>query len=199
MSEILVVSLATIAGAPLPLLPLQILFLNLVTDVFPALALGVGPGRDGLMETRPRDAGESILTRRQWFEIGLHGVIIGAATLLAMAVAVMRLGFGRDRAVTVAFCTLALAQLWHVFNMRGDDTRFIVNEVTRNVWVWLALIVCLALVFLALVFLAVYMPVLNEVLLLADPGMSGWLLVVTASMIPLLAAPVVRRIASGHD
>ena len=52
-SEILIVSLATVAGMPLPLLPLQILFLNLVTDVFPALALGVGPGQASLMKKKP--------------------------------------------------------------------------------------------------------------------------------------------------
>ena len=73
VSELLVVALATAASAPLPILPLQILFLNLVTDVFPALALGVGPGDPAVMERAPRSARESILTRAHWIEIAIHG------------------------------------------------------------------------------------------------------------------------------
>ncbi len=189
-SEILVVSLATVAGAPLPLLPLQILFLNLVTDVFPALALGVGPARPGLMEESPRPAGEPILPRRCWVEIALHGLVMAAATLAAMAFAMVVLGYETGLGVTVAFCTLALAQLWHVFNMRGDTWRLLDNEITRNPWVWAALVLCLALVLMA-----VYAPVVSDVLRLSDPGTDGWLVVVVASLVPLAAAPLIRWLA----
>ena len=186
-SEILVVTLATVAGAPLPLLPLQILFLNLVTDVFPALALGVGPGRPGLMKMKPRPADERILPRRDWIRIGLHGLVMAGATLGAMAYAMLVLEVDVQRAVSVAFCTLALAQLWQVFNMRGDIRRVFDNEITRNPWIWAALALCLALVLLA-----VYAPVLRDVLRLADPGAQGWLVIGVASVLPLVAAPAVR-------
>lgn len=188
-SEVLVVSLATLAGAPLPLLPLQILFLNLVTDVFPALALGVGPGRKSLMHEDPGTTSERILDRGHWIEIGIYGVILAAVTLCAMAIAVTQLGFATDKAVTVAFCTIALAQLWHVFNMRGNMRRVINNEVTRNPWIWLALAVCLGLVLAA-----VWMPVLSDVLRLVDPGAEGWRLILISSLVPLAAAPFVRRV-----
>jgi Ca2+-transporting ATPase len=187
-SEILVVTLATVAGAPLPLLPLQILFLNLVTDVFPALALGVGPGRPGLMREPPRPAQERILPRRCWVEIGLYGTVLAVVTLAAMAVALLVLGYDTETSVTIAFSTLALAQLWHVFNMRGDTWRLIDNEITRNPWIWMALVLCLALILMA-----VYLPVLNDVLRLTDPGINGWLLIVGASVVPLIVAPLVRR------
>jgi Ca2+-transporting ATPase len=187
-SEILVVSLATVAGAPLPLLPLQILFLNLVTDVFPALALGVGPGRPGLMRERPRPSTEGILSRRYWIEIGLYGVIMAVITLGAMFVAVTALGFDVTHAVTIAFSTLALAQMWHVFNMRGDIGRVFDNEITRNPWIWAALALCLALVLAA-----IYVPVLSDVLRLKDPGVAGWALILAASLVPLLLAPLVHR------
>ena len=188
-SEILVVSLATIAGAPLPLLPLQILFLNLVTDVFPALALGVGPPRPGLMRARPRPATEGILPRACWIEIGLYGVIMAAATLGAMLAAVTLLHFDVKHAITVAFSTLALAQMWHVFNMRGDIGRLRDNEITRNPWIWLALALCLALILAA-----IYVPVLSDVLQLYDPGFAGWSLILATSLIPLLLAPLVQRL-----
>ena len=189
-SEILVVTLATVVGAPLPLLPLQILFLNLVTDVFPALALGVGPGRPGIMDEQPRSSKERILPWRYWIGIGLHGLFMAAATLGAMAVAMLILEFDIRTAVSVAFCTLALAQLWHVFNMRGDMRRVFDNEITRNPWVWGALALCVALVLLA-----VYAPVLSGVLRLADPGLSGWLVIAVASLVPLGTAPLVRHLA----
>jgi Ca2+-transporting ATPase len=188
-SEVLVVSLATVAGAPLPLLPLQILFLNLVTDVFPALALGVGPGRKSLMNMKPRPASERILMRRHWVEIGLYGVVMALVVFAAMAISFVYLGFDRQQAVTVSFCTMALAQLWHVFNMRGDLRRVIDNEITRNVWIWLALILCLLLVIAA-----VYLPVLSDVMELSDPGVAGWLVIAAGSLVPLAAAPVVKHV-----
>jgi Ca2+-transporting ATPase len=186
ISEVLVVALATIAGAPLPLLPLQILFLNLVTDVFPALALGVGGRSRTLMAARPRPVEEGILTKRHWLQIAMHGAIMSITVLATMAVALRALNFDTKQAVTATFATLALAQMWHVFNMRGNVGEFFNNEITRNVWVWIALLVCLILVLAA-----VYMPVLNEVLELSDPGARGWALIVAASVVPLLTGPLV--------
>jgi Ca2+-transporting ATPase len=107
-----------------------------------------------------------------------------------MAYALVVLDFATGKAVSVAFGTLALAQLWHVFNMRGDVGRVFDNEITRNPWVWGALGLCLGLVLIA-----IYMPVLNDVLQLADPGTSGWLVIIIASVVPLAVAPLVRRLA----
>ncbi len=101
-----------------------------------------------------------------------------------------RLGFEPARAVTVSFCTLALAQLWHVFNMRDELRRFIDNEITRNAWVWLAILLCLGLTVAA-----VYNPLLSGLLRLRDPGLEGWLVIVPMSLLPLLAAPLVRLVA----
>ena len=187
-SEVLVVALATFAGAPLPLLPLQILFLNLVTDVFPALALGVGPGRPDLMRRPPRPSAERILARRHWVEVGLHGLVISLATLGAMAAAVFLLDFDVEHAITVAFSTIALTQMWHVFNMRGDMRRVVDNEITRNPWIWGALALCLVLVLAA-----IYVPTLSSVLRLEDPGFRGWAVIVLASLVPLVTAPLVHR------
>ncbi|MGW8370212.1 MAG: cation transporting ATPase C-terminal domain-containing protein, partial [Gammaproteobacteria bacterium] len=92
-SEILVVALATLANAPLPLLPLQILFLNLVTDVFPALALGVGEGAPDLMRQKPRKANEPLLAGHHWRVIALYGCVLSLLVLGAMAVAFFVLGF----------------------------------------------------------------------------------------------------------
>jgi len=190
ISELLVVSLATIAGAPLPLLPLQILFLNLVTDVFPALALGVGEGSPALMKSKPRPANESVLTRPLWIRIGLQGTVISLTVLAAMAIAVFYLQFDAERAVTVSFCTLAFAQLWHVFNMRDNISQIISNEITRNIWVWIAIVFCVGLILTA-----IYSPLVSELLKLTDPGFKGWLVIVPMSLMPLFLGPLVRHVA----
>jgi len=190
LSEVLVVSLATLAGAPLPLLPLQILFLNLVTDVFPALALGVGEGSRSQMTHPPRSAAEPVLTRRHWIHIALHGLVISTCVLAAMALAIVVFDFDTERAVTVSFCTLAIAQLWHVFNMRDDMLSPVRNEITGNGWVWVAIALCLALVVGA-----IYAPLTAAMLGLTDPGFGGWMLVLSMSALPLFTGPLVRAAA----
>jgi Ca2+-transporting ATPase len=117
-------------------------------------------------------------------------MVISAAVLAAMAVAVLHLKFDVAHAVTVSFCTLAMAQLWHVFNMREDPARFVLNEITKNVWIWIAIVICLALILMA-----VYTPLLRGLLELTDPGARGWLLIIIASFIPLVLGPAVQHLA----
>ncbi len=166
-------------NAPLPILPLQILFLNLVTDVFPALALGVGQGDPAVMKSRPRDPREPILTRQHWFAIGGYGLLITLSVLGALALSLKWLGMEERQAVTVSFLTLAFSQLWHVFNVRDRGSGLVRNEITQNPFVWGALALCVGLLLLA-----VYLPGLSFVLKMADPGPKGWALVVATSLIP---------------
>jgi Ca2+-transporting ATPase len=187
ISEIMTVALASFVNAPLPILPLQILFLNLVTDVFPALALGVGEGDPHIMKRPPRDPKEPIMTRRHWTAIGGYGALITIAVLGALALALNWLGMPVKQATTVSFLTLAFAQLWHVFNMRDHDSGLLNNEITRNIWVWGALALCVALLLLA-----VYMPVLSGVLQVVDPGLNGWLLVLGMSVLPLVVGQILK-------
>jgi Ca2+-transporting ATPase len=191
VSEIMAVSLASMVNAPLPILPLQILFLNLVTDVFPALALGVGEGDPGVMRRPARDPREPILTRRGWLGIGGYSLIITASVLGALALALTWLKMGHRQAVTVSFLTLALAQLWHVFNMRSRGSGFLRNDITGNPYVWGAVVLCLGLLLMA-----VYLPGLSGVLKLVHPGKNGWALVVAMSSIPWFIGQMVKSLTS---
>ena len=185
LSEVAVIAIAAVFGAPLPLLPLQILFLNLVTDVFPALALGLGEGGPTILTQRPRDARASPLSRRDWWTITSHGALLTASVMAAQR---LNLGGATSAdATSVAFLTLALAQLWHVFNMRPAGSGLLRNPVVRNPWIWGALALCLGLVLLT-----VYQPVLASVLRIEDPGPEGWLLVVAMSLVPLVIGQVAR-------
>ncbi len=185
VSELLVVALATAASAPLPILPLQILFLNLVTDVFPALALGVGPGDPHIMKRNPRPAQEAILTRGHWITIATHGAFITAAVLGAFAAALLYLRLDVESAVTVSFLTLALAQLWHVFNMRDPQSGFVRNDIVRNPYVWGALLLCLALLAAAM-----FIPALSRLLAIVPLDGRAWGIVLAGSLAPLLLGQI---------
>ena len=182
ISEVLVVGLAVGIGLPAPLLPLQILFLNLVTDVFPAFALGLGRGSASMADRPPRDPAEPIMGRPEWTRVALLGGAITVATLVAFALALLELHLPTDQAVTVAFLTLALAQLWNVFNARQPGSRLLRDGEIRNPFVWGALALCLLLLAAAL-----WVPGLAAVLSLPTPGLSGLLLALGMSLLPLLA------------
>jgi Ca2+-transporting ATPase len=181
ISEVMVVALAVVAGLPLPLLPLQILFLNLVTDVFPAFALATGEGEEDVLRRPPRDPREPLLGRPQWLFIAGFGALLTASTLTALVIGRYGLELEGDALVSVSFLTLAFAQLWHVFNMRGAGSSVFHNAVTRNPYVWMAVALCTAILLLA-----VYVPPLAEVLQVVPPDGAGWTLVVAASIAPLL-------------
>ena len=189
-SEVLAVSLATLAGAPLPLLPLQILFLNLVTDVFPALALGFGEGDASVLRRPPREPDEPVLTGRHWRGIAAHSLVMTAAVLAGLAIALGPLGMETAGAVTVSFLVLALAQLFHVFNMAGARAGVAVNDVTRNPWVWGALALCLVLLLGAS-----YLPGPAAVLKIRPPDARGWALVLGLALVPLAAGRAWRLLA----
>jgi len=176
ISEIMVVGIASMANAPLPILPLQILFLNLVTDIFPALALGTGPGDPTIMSRPPRDPEEPILPRRSWIQISLFGSVITISVLVGLFLALTTLGMSDEKAVTISFLTLAFSQLWHVFNMRDPGTGFLANEVTKNRYIWGSIALCSALLFAA-----VYVGPLALVMNTVDPGTTGWILVFAMS------------------
>ena len=186
-----IVALALLSGAPLPILPLQILYLNMIGDVFPALALGVGKGDSSKLKRPPRDAQEPILIRGHWIAIGGYGLVIAVSVLAALWIAINSLGMETDRAVTVSFPTLAFARLWHVFNMRERNSRVIKNDVTANPFVWGALGLCSALLLGAL-----YLPGISQALHMVPPGPGGWGVIFGMSLVPLLAGQISKAIMS---
>jgi P-type Ca2+ transporter type 2C len=187
ISEIMVVTVATMVDMPMPLLPLQILFLNLITDVFPALALGVGEGGQNIMSDGPRDSDEPIITNNHWISMGIYGLLITGTVLIGIFIALNILSFDAIRATTIAFLILAISQLWHVFNMRKNSTNIFRNEITENPFIWIALSISICLVLLPL-----YIPFLANLMSLVNPGINGWLLVIGASLIPLVIGQLLK-------
>jgi P-type Ca2+ transporter type 2C len=193
VAEVLAVVVAAVIGGfydfPIPLLPLQILYLNVITDVFPALALGMGQGEADIMQRKPRPRSEPVLTGKHWSAIGGWAVLISACVLAALALALYLLGFEQRRAVTISFLTLAFGKLWFVYNLRNPGSRMFTNDVVRNPYVAGSILLCIGLLLAA-----VYVPVLSGILQTRDPGPQGWLLLLGMSLIPYVWGQTMRAI-----
>jgi Ca2+-transporting ATPase len=189
LSEVLVVGLAILSTLPLPILPLQILYLNLVTDVFPAFALAMGEGDRDILRRPPRDPKVPILARAHWITIVLQSLVLTAGTFGALALARLWLDLDSRSVITVTFLTLAFAQLWHVFDMRHPRARLLRNEVTSNPWLWASLALCTALLVVP-----PYLPPLAHVLHLAPPTAAMWAIIFALSAAPMIVTQAVMLV-----
>jgi Ca2+-transporting ATPase len=157
----------------LPLMATQILWINLVTDGAPALALGVDPADPDLMEHAPRPRDEGIITRRMWVGILFVGIIMAAGTLLVLDASLpggLIQGSGTlPYAQTMAFTTLMLFQLFNAFNARSD-VQSAFYGLFRNPWLWTAIGLSLGL-HLAVI----YVPVLQNAFSTTSLTLDDWL------------------------
>ena len=145
LAEIISVGVAALLALPSPLLPLQILFLNLITDIFPALALGLGKGEIDIMDKPPRKPDEPIMTLKLWKSTIIYGLCITAGVLGITIYAHFVLKLPSNEINNMAFFTLIFAQLLNVFNMPKRYLSFFKNEVTLNPWIWYAMALCIFL------------------------------------------------------
>jgi Ca2+-transporting ATPase len=174
------VLLARVIGLPveenavvLPLLATQLLWINLVTDGAPALALGVDPSDAGVMKAPPRPKSEGVITGRMWIGIFFVGAVMATGTLYVLDAALpggLVQGTGSMRyAQTMAFTTLMLFQLFNVFNARSDDESAL-KGIFTNRWLWAA--VLLSVVLHAGV---VYIPFLQQAFSTVGLRLGDWL------------------------
>jgi Ca2+-transporting ATPase len=129
---ILAVLCASLAGLPVPFAPVHLLFINLLTDSLPAIALGVEPHSSEVMNEKPRSADESILTKDFLGKIGLEGFVIGVMTMIGFLT-----GYYQNGALlgsTYAFGTLCLARLFHGFNCKSDHPVIFTKRFFNNKW-----------------------------------------------------------------
>jgi P-type Ca2+ transporter type 2C len=190
LSEILTVFVALMIGWPLPLVALQILWLNLITDVFPAFALALEPSAPDVMKRPPRDPQESLLTLRFVGVIAWQGVLLTGVTLIAFAVGMDwhgSTGAGLRKATTMAFMTLALSQIFHAFNARSQRRSAFTDTLFTNGWLWAAVAICLMLQIAA-----VYLPLLQKVLQTVPPTLADWGVITGCSLIPVAFVECVK-------
>lgn len=192
LAEVATILGAGLVGAPVPLLPLQILWLNLVTDTFPALALAMEPAEPGIMERPPRDPEAAILSAGFIRSMAFYSLLITASTLAAFA---WGLGTGdRERAITLAFMTLALGQLFHLGNARSRRQVLAPSRIFANPWA----VGSVPLV-IGLQLLAVYWPPLASVLGTVRLGLAEWAGIFGLSLLPAVVGQSLRLIRGGSS
>lgn len=172
--EVLTMFLAALMRLPLPLLPIQILWVNLVTDGLPALALGVDPASSDIMQHPPRGSGESVFAHGLSGKILTRGILISFATLGVFAYTLTTADLAAAR--TAAFATLIMTQLFHVFDCRSESKFIWQIGLFTNLYLVAAVIIS-EILFL----LVVYVPYLQAVFATVPLAAADWLLVVLAS------------------
>ncbi|MBN2202060.1 cation-translocating P-type ATPase, partial [bacterium] len=178
--EILVMFLASLAGMPVPLLPIQILWMNLVTDGLPALALGVDPPDKNLMHQPPRPSDEPVMTKSRAVRILLQGAMLAACSLAAFILILYVENQGIQKARTAAFMVLSVSQLFHAFNCRNQRESLFTIGVFSNPKLVLAFLVsfCLQIAVVAV-------PFLQGVFKTASLTLIDWGTIVLLSTFPL--------------
>ncbi|MFP4358318.1 MAG: cation-translocating P-type ATPase [Puniceicoccaceae bacterium] len=198
LAEMIALTIGAALDYPLPLLALQILYLNVITDVFPALALGVGPPGRNVMRRREEEETRAILARDHWLAVIVLGVVLAAVTLAGLILAKEWLGLSDTAATTLSFLTLGLSKVWFPFNLRDSASPFWRNEITRNPYVWGAVVLCLGLLALAVA----WRP-LGRVLDTVPLPLEALGLVLALSLVPFVLAQVallvLRQRASRND
>jgi Ca2+-transporting ATPase len=177
VGEILTMLFAMSLALPMPLLPIQILWINLITDGLPAMALGVDQPERELMKRKPRGAHEHIFSNGLGWKIVSRGFLIGLCTVAAF-VASGALGQSLLHSQTIAFATLVLAQLIHVFDCRSTRSIF-----HRPVFENRALVGAVALS-LALLLAVLYVPRAQPIFHTEALGILDWLIVTGFAMLP---------------
>ncbi|MBI4040927.1 MAG: cation-translocating P-type ATPase [Deltaproteobacteria bacterium] len=181
MGEILIMFFATLFALPLPLIPIQILWMNLVTDTPPALALGVDPASQDMMKQSPRHPKEAIFSKPLICDILLNGLLMSAIVLGLFWVELRDPVTTIEKARTIAFSSLVMVQLFHAFNCQNKVLSLFKTGILSNP----ALIIAV-LVSISLLLLGMYVPWLQRMFELTSLQPWDWIQLTVASMLILV-------------
>lgn len=187
--EVLVMFVSSLIGWPVPLLPIQILWVNLITDGLPALALGVDPIELNVMKRSPRPSGQSVVTKQTAMLIFAQGGFIAMCSLAALALVLFVEDEGLPRARTAAFVVLACSQLFHALNCRSQTESLFKIGVFTNTKLVLA-----AVVSFLLQMAVVYVPFCQTVFKTESLSFVDWVMVVALSSLPLWAMELIKAV-----
>ena len=171
LGEIILMGASAFCGLPMPLVPIQILWMNLVTDGLPALALGVDKPQSNLMKNPPRKEDESIFSKGLGGRVVLSGILIGAEALLAFSVS-RSMFKDLQIAQTVSFCTLIFAELLYAFECKSEKGSILNVKFFDNLYLLGAVILSFALTLAV-----IYIPPLASIFKTVPLTFSQWILV----------------------
>jgi Ca2+-transporting ATPase len=187
ISEVLTMFLAMLFGFPLPLVASQILWINLVTDGLPALALGMDPAEKDVMERPPRVQGENVLSSRRQLRLLWHGLIMTAGALTSFMLAHWLLGYSwgiteeLDMCRTILFTTMVICQVLHSYNWRSETRSFFSAPPWENLYLLGAFAASIALQMAV-----IYVPFMQKAFHTQAPTLAGWILILACAIVPVL-------------
>lgn len=192
LSEVLIVLVATMLNLPLPLRPIQLLWINLVTDGIPALALGIEPSSVGVMSKKPRDPKEHILSSRLVSSIAVIGLAGMGVTLAAF---LLELGESTvSRAQTMAFTTLVVFELFVAMSCRSDSHPLHKIGFFSNPWLLLSILMSLLLQAMV-----IYVPLLQEMFLVEALTLGEWGIAIVLSSIFFFVEETYKSLTSRRE
>ena len=186
MAAILCVLYASLAGLPAPFAPVHLLFINLLTDSLPAIAIGMEPARANLLSEKPRDPKAPILDKDLMTKILGQGLLIAIPVMTAFYLG-MNAG-GTSAAMTMAFSTLTLARLFHGFNCRGKESIFRLGFLSNPFSIGAFVIGCVLLLSVLLI------PALHPLFQVADMPVTLVEEIVLLALIPTVLIQATRLI-----
>lgn len=191
MGEVIAMLLTVAIGAPLPLMATQLLWINLITDSLPAIALGMDPGSESVMKDRPRPPKESFFAKGAIGSIIIGGLGIGMVTIIAFHIGFMQHDYSMfDRNIPVAvtsyarsmaFVAIILAQLFFAFTLNQPYRFVFAKGIFRNAYLWVALIIGVLLQVLVL-----EIPFLAQAFQLQSLPVESWVLLIMMGCLPLI-------------
>ena len=193
VSELLVMLVATLVGSPLPLLPIQILWINLVTDGLPALALAVDPPEPDVMRRPPLDPRSPVLGKSRLVLMGSQGLLLAIVAVLAFALSFYVRGESLEQARTLTFVVMVLAQLAHAFACRSTK-----HSIFRLGFLTNRALVAAVVASAALQWLIVQLPWTEEVFKVTPLDTEQWLLALGLALAPLVLGEIRKTVKPVH-
>ena len=190
IAEVLTILLAMVFNLQTPILSVHILFVNLITDTLPALALGVDPANKNTMKHPPTKKG-TLFERSMIYNIAYYGALL---TILSFAAYFIGLQQSYETAVTMTFITLCLSQIVHAMNQHSNTLSFFSKEQPKNKTLFLAMLAS-TLILLVIIFV----PALSKFFSIAPLNTAQWLIVIGLSIVPLLVSEIIKLFAPKEE
>ncbi|WP_291628627.1 calcium-translocating P-type ATPase, PMCA-type [Clostridium sp.] len=194
LGEIVALFFAILLNWPAPLLPIHILWVNLITDSFPALSLGVDPGDKGVMDLPPKDPKESLFAGRAGILLILNGILIGGSTLFAFVLGEYLYPDSLRHAQTMAFVVLSVSQLFYSLAMRNETKSLFQVGIFKNKWL-IASILFGIVVQLAIITI----PFTANIFKVYSLDFKDWGIVILISLIPFAINEIVKIFFRTND
>lgn len=194
IGEILTIFIGIMLGWPSPLLAIHLLWVNLVTDSLPAIALGLDPAAKDIMKNKPRDPKKNLFADGLWWKICIEGCMIGSLALLAFSIGRNLFDTTNEPIIgrTMAFAVLSLSQLIHAFNMRSEHSLFSIN-IFGNKYLIGSLFAGIALQASVIIF-----EPLSKIFKVTSLTLQQWAIIAALSFIPIILVEI-QKWANSKD